>query len=175
MWRILIPNTTKQTKCDVYWSLIQPNKQSVTYIDHLYLNRHDAKPNQNSISIRSGSPFLGFCSRRTMRELQVNDEQWFQFILLRFSNLHDPVYISRSTRQPALWTLRKASTRISLSMPCRLNRTDTVRILWIFCLRNHSSIPLSPWDGIGRPGLACANCAGWSGSIHYAESIMFVF
>ena len=25
-----------------------------------------------------------------------------------------------------------------------------------------------------RPGLACANCAGWSGSIHYSESIMLV-
>ena len=26
-----------------------------------------------------------------------------------------------------------------------------------------------------RPGLACANCAGWSGSIYYAESIMLVY
>ena len=28
---------------------------------------------------------------------------------------------------------------------------------------------------MGRPGLACVDCAGGSGSIHYAESIMLVF
>ena len=72
--------------------------------------------------------------------------------------------MSRSTR--------KLSNRISLSMPRRLTRSDTFRLLWIFCLRNHCSIPLSPWDGMCRTGLACA---GWSGLIHYAESIMLFF
>ena len=50
-------------------------------------------------------------------------------------------------RKPLVWTLRKVSTRISLSMPQRLNRTDTFRLLWIFCFRNHYSLPLSPLGG----------------------------
>ena len=80
--------------------------------------------------------------------------------------------MSRPARKPTLWTLRKVSTRISTSMPRRLTRIDTFRLLWIFCFRNHYSIPLSTWNGMCRPGLACADCAGWSGSIHYAEAIM---
>ena len=60
-------------------------------------------------------------------------------------------------------------------MPQRLTRTDTVSLLCIFCFRNHYSIPLSTWDRMSRPGLACVDCAGWSGSIHYAESIMLGF
>ena len=83
--------------------------------------------------------------------------------------------MSRSTRKPTLWNLRKVSTRISLSMPRRLTRTDTFRLLWIFCFRNYYSIPLFPWDEMCRPGLACADCACWSGSIYYAESILLVF
>ena len=83
--------------------------------------------------------------------------------------------MSRSTRKPTLLTPRKVSTRISLSMPRRLTRTDTFRLLWIFCFRNHYFTPLSTWDGMFRPGLACADCAGWSGSIHYADPIMLVF
>ena len=47
-------------------------------------------------------------------------------------------YISRSTRNPTLWTLR-----INLRISYRLTRTDTFCSLWIFCLRNHYSIPLS--------------------------------
>ena len=39
-------------------------------------------------------------------------------------------------------------------MPRRLTRTDTVRLLWIFCFRNHYSIPLSLWDGICRPEIS---------------------
>ena len=34
------------------------------------------------------------------------------------------LYLSRSTRKPTLWTLRKVSTRINLSMTHRLARTD---------------------------------------------------
>ena len=34
---------------------------------------------------------------------------------------------------------------------------------------------LSPWYGTCRPGSVCADCAVWSGSIHYAEAIMLVF
>ena len=50
----------------------------------------------------------------------------------------------RFARKPTLWTLRKVSIRISLSMPRRLTRTDIFRLLWIFCFRNHYYIPLFP-------------------------------
>ena len=69
----------------------------------------------------------------------------------------------------------KVSTRISLSMPRKPTRTDTFRLLWIFCFGNHKSIPVSPWNGMCRSGSVCADCAGWSGSIHYAEAILFGF
>ena len=52
--------------------------------------------------------------------------------------------MSRPTRKPTLWTLRKVSTRISLSLPRRLIPVDTFRLLWIFCFRNHCIIPISP-------------------------------
>ena len=39
---------------------------------------------------------------------------------------------------------RKVSTRISLSMPRRLTRMDTFRLLWIFCFRSHYALPLFP-------------------------------
>ena len=84
------------------------------------------------------------------------------------------INMSHSTRKPTLLTLRNVSTRISLSIPRRLTRIDTFCLLWIFCFRNHYSLPLLLWDGMCRSGLACADCAGWSGSIHYAESIMLV-
>ena len=74
--------------------------------------------------------------------------------------------MSRPVRKPTLWTLRKVSTWI---------RIDTFRLLWIFCFRNNYSIPLSPWDRMCHPGSVCTDCAGWSGSIHYAEAIMLVF
>ena len=50
--------------------------------------------------------------------------------------------MSRSARKPTMWTLRKVSTRISLIMPRRLIREDILCLLWIFCFRNHYSIPL---------------------------------
>ena len=50
--------------------------------------------------------------------------------------------MSRPARRPTLWTLRKASTRISICMSRRLTRTDNVRLLQIFCFRNNYSIPL---------------------------------
>ena len=68
-----------------------------------------------------------------------------------------------------VWTLHIVLTRISLSMPRRLTRTDTFYLLWIFCFWNNYSIH---WDGMCWPRLACA---GWSGSIHYADAIMLVF
>ena len=80
--------------------------------------------------------------------------------------------MSRPARKPTLWTLRKVSTRISLNMPRRLTRADTFCLLWIFCFRNHYSIPLSPRNGMCRPGLACAYCIV---SIHFADTIMLVF
>ena len=45
------------------------------------------------------------------------------------------IYISHSTRKPT-------SIRNSQSMPRRLTPTDTFSLLWIFCFRNHYSIPL---------------------------------
>ena len=83
--------------------------------------------------------------------------------------------MSCSTIKPTVWTLRKVLIRISLSMPLRLTRTLTLLHLWIFCFRTRYSIPQSLWYGIWRPGLACANCAGWYGLIHFAESTMLVF
>ena len=70
--------------------------------------------------------------------------------------------LSLPARKP---TLR---TPISLSMLRKLTRIDTFRLLLISCFRNHYSIPLSPWDGMCRPGSVCAD---WYGSIHYAEVI----
>ena len=57
-------------------------------------------------------------------------------------------------RKPTLWTLRQVSTRTSM---------------WIFCFRNHSSKPLSPWDRMSQPRSAGTDCAGWSGLIHFAR------
>ena len=68
--------------------------------------------------------------------------------------------MSRSARKPTLWTLRKVSTRISISMTRRFPRTATSRLLWIFCFRYHYSITLSPCDGMCRHESACADCAG---------------
>ena len=84
-------------------------------------------------------------------------------------------YVSRLLRKPTLWTLLKGSIQISLSMLRRLTWTDNVRLLKIFCFRNHYSLPPSPWDGMCRHGLACVDCVCWSGLIHYAEAIMLVF
>ena len=68
--------------------------------------------------------------------------------------------MSRPSRKPTLWTQRKVSTRISLSMPHTLTRVDTFRLLWVFCFKNHYSIPASiPGDGMCRPGSVCADCA----------------
>ena len=100
--------------------------------------------------------------------------------------------MSRPMRKPTVLTQRKASTRISLSMPRRLTRTDKFRLLWTFCLRNHYSVPpetewqfsppvdflfqesllCTPWCRMCRLGLVCA---GRSWSAHYAESKMLVF
>ena len=56
-----------------------------------------------------------------------------------------------------------------LSMLCRFF-PDVV-----FCFRNRYSIPLSPLDGICRPGSVWAGSARSSRSIQYADSIMLVF
>ena len=48
-------------------------------------------------------------------------------------------------------------------------------ILFIYCFRITYSTPLSSWDGICQSGLACTDCTGRSGSIHYAEFIMLVY
>ena len=50
--------------------------------------------------------------------------------------------MGRRARKTTLWTLRKVSTRISLIMPSRLPRIDTVRLLRIFCFRNHNFTPI---------------------------------
>ena len=64
---------------------------------------------------------------------------------------------SRCTKT-TLWAMRNASSPISMCSP------------QIFCFRNRYSSPISPWDGMCRTGLACADSACWSGSIQYVES-----
>ena len=59
-----------------------------------------------------------------------------------FGKYNTEEHLSRPARKPTLWTPRKVSTRISLSMPRRLIRIYTFRLLWIFCFGNHYSIPL---------------------------------
>ena len=54
------------------------------------------------------------------------------------------------------------------SMPRRLTRADTFRLLWIFCFRNHYSILLSPWDEMFWPWLACADCCS-RGTAHITK------
>ena len=49
--------------------------------------------------------------------------------------------LSRTERKPTLWTMRKVSILISLNIPRRLTRTNSFRLLLIFCFRNHYSIP----------------------------------
>ena len=70
-------------------------------------------------------------------------------------------------RNPTLWTLRKLFTQISLTY-CAGSSGQT---LFAYCGFSVYSIPLTHWDGKSSPGLACADCAGWSESKHYAGSI----
>ena len=72
-----------------------------------------------------------------------------------------PRNLSHPARKLTLWTMRKVSTRISLIMPHRRIQTDTFRLLWIFCFRNHYTIPLSHWNRMCWPGLACASPLCW--------------
>ena len=64
--------------------------------------------------------------------------------------------MSRSARKPTLLTLRTVSTRISLSMPCRLIRKYTFRPLWIFVFMKRYSIPIGPdqsaWTALAALG-----------------------
>ena len=69
--------------------------------------------------------------------------------------------VGRLVSKSTLWTLRKASTRIILSMPHRRTRIYTFHLLWIFCFRNHYSI-YPTLDGMCRPDQS-ADSAGWSG------------
>ena len=76
-------------------------------------------------------------------------------------NDYPDAYLSSPARKPTLLTLRKVSTRISLSIPRRRTRTDSFHLLLIFYFKNHySTLPVSPRDGICRSGLTCADCAG---------------
>ena len=70
--------------------------------------------------------------------------------------------MSCPARKPTVWTLRKVSTQIILSMPRRLTRIDHfascgLSVSWIITLN------------------ILYTCAGWSGSIHYTEAIVLVF
>ena len=81
-------------------------------------------------------------------------------------------HLSRITRKLTLW---EVSTRISLSRLRRLTRIDTFRRLWIFCFRNHYSIPLSPREGMCRPGLACTDWTAQADLGRYiTQAIMLV-
>ena len=83
--------------------------------------------------------------------------------------------MSRSTRKPILWTLRKESIRISQSMPCRLTKvghvSPPVDFLFLESLL-YTSFPLRR-NVLLR--LAFADWADWYGPIHYADSLMLVF
>ena len=94
---------------------------------------------------------------------------------IQVADINSDLYMSHPARKPTLWTQRNVSTRISLSMPRRLTRIDTFRLLWIFCFRNHYSITSIPRDGMCWSGLAYVDCADWYELIHYAEAIMLVF
>ena len=67
--------------------------------------------------------------------------------------------MSRPARKPTLWTLRKVTTRISLSMPRRLTRTSTFRLLWIFNFRNH-------YSDLGRYITQSPSCWFSLGTVH---------
>ena len=75
-------------------------------------------------------------------------------IKIPWTSIGQPYSNEPFTRKPTVWTLR---TRVCISTPRRLFRTDTFRLLWIFCFG----------DGMCRPRLACADCPDWSGSIYY--------
>ena len=69
-------------------------------------------------------------------------------------------HMSRPARKSTLWTLRNVSSRISLSLPCRLTRIDTFSPAVDFLFQEsvlYTSIPLrrnvSAWislRGLGR-------------------------
>ena len=128
------------------------------------------------------SGFDGVSDGKGMRRIKQKRELVALFLLVHYYPCYiiqeliyetHPRGIYEPFRDKTLWTLRKVSTRISLSIPHRLTRIDTFCLLWIFRFRNHYSIPLSSWDGMCRPGSVCADCAGWSGSIHNAEMLVF--
>ena len=59
-------------------------------------------------------------------------------------NLLEANFVNEPSREKTLWTLRKVSTRISLSTPRRLTRKETFCLQWIFCFRNHYPILYPP-------------------------------
>ena len=80
--------------------------------------------------------------------------------------------MSRPARKPTLWTLYKVSTRISLSMLRRLTRTDTFRLLWIFCFRNHYSVPLR-WNVMARISLHRLHRQIWVDTLRRVYNVFF--
>ena len=96
------------------------------------------------------------------------------------------IYMSLHTRKLTLWTLCKVSTRISLSMPHRLIRTDTFRLLWIFCFMNHYSIylypPMTLFDDAIYQRVHCnlyifsCNCVAFNQAIHWGVNFnIYIF
>ena len=99
--------------------------------------------------------FLLICQKTQKKECAMHyglsyDRSWVRSsAYTRVYHANIP-YMSRPSRKPKfrpskktkVSTLRKVSTRISISMPRKLTRTDTVRLLRVFCFRNHYSIPL---------------------------------
>ena len=88
-----------------------------------------------------------------------------------FRQLSVPFHIWSVPRENQHCRLRKVSTRM-VSMLRRLTRTDTFHLLWTLCFRNHYSITETECVG---PEYPAPDCAGWSASLHYAESMMLVF
>ena len=86
--------------------------------------------------------FFDVVSILTILNIYLLIKGWIH-VLIRFSYNRLKMHIQLDKR---------AELREKTSIPRRLTRTDFFRLLWIFCFRNHYSIPLSPWDGICRPG-----------------------
>ena len=93
-----------------------------------------------------GSPLISDIFT-TMVSVQTSIQMYSQSdkkkIRMRIANIYI-FAVPRENSKLTLWTLRKVSIRISLSMPRRLTWKGSFRLLWIFCFRNHFSIPLYP-------------------------------
>ena len=84
--------------------------------------------------------------------------------------------MSRPARKPTVWTLHKASTRISLNMLRRLTRTDAFRLLWVFRFLEslfYTSIPLKR-NGSTRISLRGLHRLIWFDTLRRCHTVGFL-